>query len=610
MTTFATTTALLEHFQTVLAWPSDRAAIAACEVIRTALQGLDQAERAQAVAAMRVEAAGHPSGALACVKVGIDPPSTPESGDLVACGLCDHLLDLAEGEHDIAKRKELLDLALTQIALMTPLSAEVRRRRFIKHGFRPEMFDAEIRERQANLANNGNGTGPATGGAEIHNTDLGNARRLVRQHGDDLRYCFPFKSWLVWDRTRWVLDNTGEIERRARHTVAQMYTEASSKGTSAARKAMANWAKGSESRHRLNAMIDIARAEDAVPVKPDQLDADPWVLNCKNGTLDLRTGELRPHRRGDFLTKIVPVEYDENATCPKWIRFLLDVLPDPDLRAFLALAVGYSLTGITNEHCLFFAYGTGRNGKSTFFETILALLADYSHKMPTETLMVGKRTPGGASPDVARLPGTRFVVAAEVEEGRWLAESLVKDLVGGDTLTARQLYQDYIDFRPSHKLWMYGNHRPVIRGTDMAIWRRIHLIPFTVTIEADKVDRDLPQKLAAELPGILAWAARGCLDWQRSGLQVPQLVSDATSEYRRNEDEIGRFLDDCCVDDIYATVTKSDLYDAYREWGGDMSKRRFGAKLRDRGIVEDRTSGTRFWLGVGLLADDDDEVPV
>jgi len=443
-------------------------------------------------------------------------------------------------------------------------------------------------------------TQPAPGAINL--TDLGNGRRLVRLHGGDLRYCHKWGRWLVWDGQRWAIDETGAIQRRARDVVRTIYNEAASAATDEVRKGIARWAMSSEARHRLVSMVEMARDEEGIPVQPAELDRDPWLLNVANGTLDLRSGELQPHHRDDLLTKMLAVHFDPAATCPMWITFLREVLPNPDLRAFLARAVGYSLTGITNEQCLFFAHGGGRNGKSTFIETLRLLLSDYAQKMPSESLMIGRRNPGGATPDVARLPGARLVVAAELEEGRRLAESLVKDLTGNDHMTARFLRQEYFEFTPTFKLFLVGNHRPGIKGTDEAIWRRIHLIPFEVTIPKDQVDRDLPHKLAQELPGILAWAVRGCLDWQQDGLQVPKLVEDATGQYRHDQDEIGRFLDECCVLGDNTTATKGALYDEYVRWGGYLKKRRFGHHIKERGFANSRGTGNvAQWEGVGLL---------
>jgi putative DNA primase/helicase len=369
------------------------------------------------------------------------------------------------------------------------------------------------------------------------------------------------------------------------------------------RRALDKWAMRSESRGRLSAMVDVAGDEPGVYVRHTELNANPWLLNVMNGTLDLQTGELRPHRREDAITKISPVVYDPGATCPLWLSFLRRILPDPALRAFIQRAAGYSLTGLTIEQCLLFLFGTGANGKTTLIETLMGLLADYAQKAPTDMLMT--RLGGSIPNDIARLPGARLVVAAEIESGRQMAESMVKDLTGGDTMVARFMRQEFFEFRPTHKLWMYGNHKPIIRGTDDGIWRRIHLVPFLVTIPEAEKDPGLVKRLNAELPGILKWAVDGCLAWQEKGLGIPSAVNQATGKYRAEMDVLGRFLGDCCHLEPRARVTKAALYEAYERWGGDLTKRKFGDALRERGFEDGRGSGNvAIWKGIGQLADD------
>jgi len=437
----------------------------------------------------------------------------------------------------------------------------------------------------------------------IHNTDLGNARRLVARHGTDIRYCHAWGAWFIWDGRRWAKDETGEIQRLARATVASIHEEASRQVSAELWRALEKWAMRSESRERLGAMVDVAGDEPGVYIRHTELNANPWLLNVMNGTLDLQTGKLRPHRREDAITKISPVVYDPGATCPLWLSFLRRILPDPALRAFIQRAAGYSLTGLTIEQCLLFLFGTGANGKTTLIETLMGLLADYAQKAPTEMLMT---RPGGSIPnDIARLPGARLVVAAEIEAGRQMAESLVKDLTGGDTMVARFMRQEFFEFRPTHKLWMYGNHKPIIRGTDDGIWRRIHLVPFLVTIPEAEKDPGLVKKLNAELPGILKWAVDGCLAWQEKGLGIPGAVDQATGKYRAEMDVLGRFLGDCCHLEPRARVTKAALYEAYERWGGDLTKRKFGDALRERGFEDGRGSGNAaIWKGIGQLTDD------
>ena len=457
-----------------------------------------------------------------------------------------------------------------------------------------------------------NGTDPATQEPtrRFRLTDLGNAERLVHHAGQDLRYVHEWARWLVWTGKRWEHDRAGLVKRHAKRAVRQIYAEAANVADDDARKEIAKWAMRSEARQRIDAMIDLAQSEKGVAVLAEALDSDPWLLNVANGVLDLRTGQLMPHERAVLATKLAPVLYDQGARCPTWLAFLNTIMAgNRDLISFLQRAIGYSLTGLVSEQVLFFAHGTGANGKSTFTETLAAMLGDYAQKAPRGLLTMKPGQADGVPNDIARLPGARFVVSNEVEEGRRLAEAQVKDLTGGDTLTARFMRGEFFEFSPTHKLWVYGNHKPVVRGTDEGIWRRIRLIPFEVAIPGDKQDHKLPAKLRAELPGILAWAVQGCLDWQRDGLGTPAEVKAATEAYRAEMDVIAEFLAESCVMTPNAEATKTALYAAYQTWcesSGErsLSKIAFGRRIKERGIAEGTTGRMkdRAWLGVGLLA--------
>jgi putative DNA primase/helicase len=457
------------------------------------------------------------------------------------------------------------------------------------------------RNGRVDIDGNGRGTTQPAGGYNL--TDLGNARRLVHRHGRNLRYCWLWRKWLVWDGKRWVKDDTGEVYRLAKETVSSIYQEAAAAPNDEARKELGKHATRSEAGARIKEMVDLARSD--VPVMPDELDASPDLLNTESGTIDLRTGELREHRREDLITKIAPTTYGPDAAAPTWEAFLERVLPGEDLRAFVQRAVGYSATGDTSEQCMFINHGGGANGKSTFQEAIAAALGDYAMRAPTEMLLA-KRSDGVPN-DVARLKGARFVSASETEEGRRLAESRIKDLTGQDTITARFMKAEWFDFAPTHKLWLSTNHKPEIRGTDAAIWRRIRLVPWAVTIPPAEQDKKLPIALRHELAGILAWVVRGCLQWRREGLQAPDEVRKATGEYRAEMDVLAGFLVECCELDTGHWEYAKDLYECYKRWCDENGERpepqrKFGGRLGERGFQRDRggSRGAGIWRGVRL----------
>ena len=450
------------------------------------------------------------------------------------------------------------------------------------------------------FSSNGHGRAPSPG---FNLTDLGNAARLVHRHGRNLRYCWLWRKWLVWDGKRWVKDDTGEVYRLAKDTVASIYEEAAAALDDEDRKALAKHAMRSEAGARIKEMVDLARSD--VPVMPDELDASPDLLNTERGTIELRTGELREHRRQDLITKLAPVEYRPDATAGAWDAFLERVLPGEELRGFVQRASGYSATGDTSEQCMFINHGGGANGKSTFQEAIAAALGDYAMRAPTEMLLT-KRS-GGIPNDIARLKGSRFVASSETEEGRRLAESLIKDLTGQDTVTARFLWAELFEFTPTHKLWLSTNHKPEIRGTDNAIWRRIRLIPWTVTIPPAEQDKQLSTRLRGELPGILAWIVRGCLEWRREGPRAPDEVRRATGAYRAEMDVLAGFLAECCELDTGHWEYAKDLYECYKRWCDENGERpepqrKFGGRLGERGFHRDRggSRGAGIWRGVRL----------
>ena len=446
---------------------------------------------------------------------------------------------------------------------------------------------------------------------KFNTTDTGNAERLVAQHGADLRYCHPWQKWIAWDGCRWRIDVTAEVRRRAKDTARTIYSEASAvTGTDQAaevrRKELGAWARRSEARERRSAMIELAQSERHIPVLPEQLDADPWRLNCLNGVLDLRTGQLHPHRRSDLLTKLAPVAYGPEATCPVWMAFLRSIMGGNDeLIGFLQRFVGYCLTGVIREHVLVVCYGTGSNGKSTFLETLTAMLGDYAWQAPPDLLML--KSIDAHPTDVAGLFGVRFAACIETASGRRLDEARVKMLTGGDQVTARRMREDFWTFRPTHKLALGTNHKPMVATTDHGTWRRQKLVPFTVTIPNDEQDRLLPEKLRGELSGILRWAVQGCLDWQRHGLGDAEAIREATEAWRDESDVLGGFMAACCEVSPRATVQARELYArfvGYCEANGEdpLRQKPFGQRLAERGFAATKgTGGVRLWRGLRLV---------
>ena len=337
---------------------------------------------------------------------------------------------------------------------------------------------------------------------EPHPTDLGNAERLVQLYGDRIRHVREWGTWIVWDGRRWAKDRTGEVERLAHTTVREMHKEAIDLKDRAQSEGLSKHAYQSEREARIKSMVSVARVLAGVPLVPEELDADHWLFNVENGTIDLRTGTLLPHRQGDLITKIAPVEYDPSATAERFERFLLEIMDErADLVSFLKRCVGYSMTGSTTEHVLLFLHGVGANGKTTLLNVFLRLLGDYGQQSEPDLLL---RKRSDAHPTgVARLHGARLVATSEIDAGRHMAEALVKSLTGGDRITARFMKTNFFEFEPTHTLWLAANHKPVIRGTDTAIWRRIKLIPFDVSIPVKDQDPDLGQDTGGGTAGNL-----------------------------------------------------------------------------------------------------------
>jgi P4 family phage/plasmid primase-like protien len=450
-----------------------------------------------------------------------------------------------------------------------------------------------------------------------HLTDYGNAERLVAQHRDDIRYSYVADSWYVWSGSHWTDESRALIKRRAKETVRRIYREVELAASDDEATAIVKHASRSEAAERLNALVALAQSEPGIPVAPTEFDTDPFLLNVANGTIDLRTGELRPHRRTDLISKVIPLAYDPDARCPRWEQFIAEITANrPALGGFIQRAIGYCLTGDTRERAFFVGYGHAKAGKTTFYETIAAMLGPYAAHTAVQTLLT-KRDQDRPANELAALRGTRFVSASEPAEGARLDVALVKALAGQDPITARFLFKEFFTYRPAFKVWLLTNHKPIIRETHQAIWDRVKLIPFDVRFygpddpdaptDAPRQDPALAEVLRGELPGILNWAIAGCLLWQRDGLGVPEEVRAATAAYRTEMDILGAFLVDRCVVAEGARATAATLYAAYASWcetsGEDKkSKIDVGKALAERGFVAKRVGKANIdtWFGVGL----------
>lgn len=437
-------------------------------------------------------------------------------------------------------------------------------------------------------------------------TDYGNAERLTAGHGKEIHYCSAWGKWLTWDGRHWEIDETGNIWRRAKQTIRMIYREAAQHLDSQVRKATADWAKSSEARNRIEAMVSLTESELDIGQRPDTFDADAWLFNVQNGTVNLRTGNLQAHDPADLLIKLTPVDFEPSATCPTFDKFLNQILPDEEVRKYIQKIVGYSLTGDTREQQINLWHGSGANGKSTLLGAILGILGDYGRQMAPDLLVIKKYDEHPTA--LADLFGARLAATVEIGEGKKLAEVLVKQMTGGERMKARFMKHDFFEWTPTHKIVLVANHKPIIIGADDGIWRRIDLVPFTITIPESERDKTLPERLRAEYPGILNWAIRGCLDWQAEGLGRPKTIQVANEEYRAEMDVLGSFIIDRCVTKPNCRVTVADLYEAYETWCQankeiSISKKEMTRRLAERGIAGS-TEGhnkTRIYVGIGLV---------
>lgn len=460
-------------------------------------------------------------------------------------------------------------------------------------------------------------------------TDLANAERYAAQHGRHFRYSDEIGAWLCWDGRRWQVDKLQRAKLTATKTARRIYREAAdaaADGDHDGAVVLAKHAKSSLSNGKLDSMLSVAQVLPEIAVTMDQFDSDPYHLNTPAGLLDLRTGEILQSSGNDhpMVTKITGAEPQEDAECPRWRQFLAEIFVDRQGHAdqglidYVQRAIGYSLTGSTQEQKLFLLHGDGANGKSVFLETLRQAIGDYAQPLRFEALLWNLKGNGanGPSPDVANLRGARFALASEPDGGARFSEGLIKSLTGSDVLTARQMYRDPISWEPTHKLWLAANHPPRTFDASRGFWRRIALIPFRASFvppeELDPFeplqklrDNQLPDDLAEELPGILRWALEGARRWIEDGLGTCEAVTDATAEYRQGQDPLAEFLAACCVVERGVSVSASALREAWDSWAEDagysMPWHCAARMLTERGFELSHTGSIRVRRGLRLL---------
>jgi putative DNA primase/helicase len=436
-------------------------------------------------------------------------------------------------------------------------------------------------------------------------TELGFARRLVGKHGEHLRYVVPWNRWLVWNGASWAPDIDGHVQRCMKVIAREVHTALI---RDKAEPDMIRAAKRAESSSGVKGALTLAATELEIAITPERLDAHPYLLNCQNGVVDLKTGDLGEHDPDLLLTKMTGAPYEPDAGSAEFGKFLERIQPNEDMRLFIQRLLGLSLEGKVTAHVLPIFYGDGANGKSTLTDAVMNALGDYADAADPDLLRA--RTFDAHPTGVADLFGLRLALVHETDSGHRLAEGTVKRLTGGDRLKARRMREDFWSFDPSHTFVMLTNHKPLVGGTDEGIWRRLRLVPFEVVIPGDERDEDLAGKLAAEAGAILAWLVTGYLEWRKNGLDEPHKVTEATQAYRAESDPLGRFLDSECVKQSTFSVRSSQLFAAYEKWCAveredPGTPTAFGEAMKLKGFESRRSNGIH-WHGIGLRAGDEE----
>lgn len=440
-------------------------------------------------------------------------------------------------------------------------------------------------------------------------TDTGNAQRFIDKFGDNLRYNFDNKAWMTFDGKTWIRDNKQLVKTQVDILIDEMKKELASEENKELAREMARNVKHLSSNSGKEAMLKEAMHIGAMPTTNADYDKSEYYLNCKNGVVDLHNGDLLAHDKVLMLSKNTNIECDMENEPTRRIQFLHEIFSnDEGLIDYVQKAVGYTLTGDTKEQCFFQCYGDGANGKSVFLDIIYNMLGTYSLNSQVESILAKNTNSSGASSEIARMNGARFVRTNEPNDGSRFNEGLVKQLVSGDVTTARFLYGNEFEFVPVFKLWIATNYKIEVRGTDYGIWRRMRLIPFKQKFEGKKMDKDLTNKLMKELPQILGRAVEGCIKWQEEGLHMPDIIESETKQYQVEMDKLGKFVEDCCKIDLTARERAGDLYKEYAERAKNgheycMTQTRFGIEMQKR-FIKKNIGGYAYYMGLKLKKND------
>jgi putative DNA primase/helicase len=431
-------------------------------------------------------------------------------------------------------------------------------------------------------------------------TDIGNAKRFAKRHGNECFYHSDYGSWFMWNGKVWVRSADITVGKLAHETALSIFDEAK------VNMSLTPWARTSCSKSKLSAMVETAKTY--LQKNREDMNSDAYLLNVQNGTLNLKTMELQKHRREDYIDQIADAIFDPDAKCPRFEQFIDEIFDgDDELKRYVQTVWGYTLTGDTSEQKMFVGFGSGANGKGVLSEVLKSILGDYATTAQAETLMQKNKSGGDASPDLARLVNKRAVFISEGDRSHQFNEALVKQLTGQDTVTARALYQDYFEFTPVFKIHLSTNYLPKVRGTDEGIWRRLQPIPYTVSFAGEKLDKSLGKRLMKEKSGILNWLLKGLQNWMDEGLIEPSAIKKAKSSYRSDSDNVLRFLESETRITPYGKVSKSDLYQHYKYWvisegeNYTASHKEFSAiLLKQPHIEQKRTNSARVWIGIEL----------